>query len=346
MADSAPIPQRTTVGCIRNSLSRRYTAAAVAAFSQRVGRAQVHRLLKHYRGKYQSYIMIPLMENKMKWDRSKKKKFPDIEIEMSNTHYNGNDEKITKDETSIQMIPLWSTKQNIDTPNFGVKEQSLIMQSGDSGIESVQASPAQKANKPCSSSTIDMYDVPGPSTSRRFSSVYLHPDRARFNYPSPIASCSRDHNAIEVGDFGIVDGGGNLSAASSDASSLSVPGSGGPGGHRHSIPWGRRRSSTWTGRYSDAMDPEFTDLQRMTTRGSVGMHSLSDSLHKLTFTQSLAFPELARKLASRRRQEQLRAAINDNSQDDFEACSKFVAVAGGFLLSLMVYCVVNKYGKV
>lgn len=74
----------------------------------------------------------------MKWDRSKKKKFPDIEIEMSNTHYNGNDEKITKDETSIQMIPLWSTKQNIDTPNFGVKEQSLIMQSGDSGIESVQ----------------------------------------------------------------------------------------------------------------------------------------------------------------------------------------------------------------
>lgn len=83
----------------------------------------------------------------------------------------------------------------------------------------------------------------------------------------------------------------------------------------------------------------------MNTRGSVGMHSLSDSLHKLTFTQSLAFPELARKLATRRRQEQLRAAINDTSQDDFEACSKFVAVAGVFLLSLMVYCVVNRYGK-
>ncbi|CAI6353733.1 unnamed protein product [Macrosiphum euphorbiae] len=141
------------------------------------------------------------MENKMKWDRSKKKKFPpDIEIEMSNTHYNGNDEKITRDETSIQMIPLWSNKQNIDIPSpiIGIKEQSFILQSGDSGIDSVQASPAQKANKPCNSSTIDMYDVPGPSTSRRFSSVYLHPDRARFNYPSPIASCSRDHNAIEV----------------------------------------------------------------------------------------------------------------------------------------------------
>jgi len=80
------------------------------------------------------------MENKMKWDRPKKKKFPNIEIEMSNTHYNGNDEKISRDETSIQMIPLWSTKQNIDIPppNFGVKEQSFIIQNGDSGIESVQ----------------------------------------------------------------------------------------------------------------------------------------------------------------------------------------------------------------
>lgn len=147
----------------------------------------------------------------------------------------------------------------------------------------------------------------------------------------------------QVSDFGMVDGGGNLSPASSDASSLSMPG--GPDGHRHSIPWGRRRSSSWTGQYSDAIDPDFVDLQRMTTRGSVGMHSLSDSLHKLTLTQSLAFPELARKLASRRRQEQLRASINNTSQDDFEACSKFVAVVGGFLLSLLVYCVVNKYGK-
>lgn len=79
------------------------------------------------------------MENKMKWDRSKKKKFPDIEIEMSNTHYNGNDEKIKKDETPIQMIPLWS-KQNADlaSPNLGIKEHSFIIQSGDSGIESVQ----------------------------------------------------------------------------------------------------------------------------------------------------------------------------------------------------------------
>ena len=85
-------------------------------------------------------FQIPLMENKKKWDRSKKKKFPDIEIEMSRTRYNGNDEKITREETSIQMIPLWSNKQNIDTssPSIEVKEQSFIIQSGDSGIESVQ----------------------------------------------------------------------------------------------------------------------------------------------------------------------------------------------------------------
>lgn len=76
----------------------------------------------------------------MKWDRSKKKKFPDIEIEMSNTNYNGKEEKITKEETSIQMIPLWSNNQNADltSPNLGVKEHSFILQSGDSGIESVQ----------------------------------------------------------------------------------------------------------------------------------------------------------------------------------------------------------------
>lgn len=113
--------------------------------------------------------------------------------------------------------------------------------------------------------------------------------------------------------------------------------------YRDDYQWDRRRrSSTWTGRYSDKnSDPEFDNLRMH--RGSVGMHSLSDSLNKLTFTQSLAFPELARKLASRRRQEQLRSAINDTSQEDFEACSKFIAVAGVFLLSLMVYGVVNKY---
>lgn len=58
----------------------------------------------------------------------------------------------------------------------------------------IQASPAQKVNK-AGSSTADIYDAPGPSTSRRYSSVYLHPDRARLN---PIATSSHDHGAAEV----------------------------------------------------------------------------------------------------------------------------------------------------
>lgn len=143
-------------------------------------------------------------------------------------------------------------------------------------------------------------------------------------------------------------GGDNISAASSNASStMSVAASGDPGfgGYRHGDPWSRRRSSTWTGRYSDSADPEFANI-RMAARGSVGMHSLSDSLHRLTFTQSLAFPELARKLATRRRQEELRAANKQRSKEDIETCSKFVAVAGVFLLSVILYGAVSKYKKV
>lgn len=62
----------------------------------------------------------------------------------------------------------------------------------------IQVSPAQKTNKAGGSSTIDIYDIPGPSTSRRYSSVYLHPDRARFNNFSSIASSSPDPTAVEV----------------------------------------------------------------------------------------------------------------------------------------------------
>lgn len=80
------------------------------------------------------------MENKMKWDRSKKKKFPSIEIEMSSTHYNDNNAKTTEDETSVTMFPAWSSKQNINSPSpvRGFKEHNFVLHSGDSGIESVQ----------------------------------------------------------------------------------------------------------------------------------------------------------------------------------------------------------------
>lgn len=59
-------------------------------------------------------------------------------------------------------------------------------------------SPTKNSTSKASSSTVDIYDVPGPSTSRRYSSAYLHPDRARFNHACTIASSSREHNIIEV----------------------------------------------------------------------------------------------------------------------------------------------------
>lgn len=80
------------------------------------------------------------MENKMKWDRSKKKKFPSIEIEMSNTHYNDNNTRTAEEETSVTMFPMWSSKQNTNSPSpvRGFKEHNFVLHSGDSGIESVQ----------------------------------------------------------------------------------------------------------------------------------------------------------------------------------------------------------------
>lgn len=64
----------------------------------------------------------------------------------------------------------------------------------------IQASPAQKETKNRSSSVaIDIYDLPGPSTSRNFGSVYLHPDHALYHHSSgPVAGCSRDSDPTEV----------------------------------------------------------------------------------------------------------------------------------------------------
>jgi hypothetical protein len=81
------------------------------------------------------------MENKMKWDKPKKKNknYPSIEIEMSSTSYSGHNEK-TAEEPSVSMFPVWSSKHNANSssPGRGIKEQSFILHSGDSGIESVQ----------------------------------------------------------------------------------------------------------------------------------------------------------------------------------------------------------------
>lgn len=110
----------------------------------------------------------------------------------------------------------------------------------------------------------------------------------------------------------------------------------------------RRRSSTMTaGRYSlfDALDLEYA-LLRAAARGSVGPYSLSESLHKLTFTQSLAFPALARGLATKRRRS--RQSINSrrtlgSGDSGLNAFAKVITVLVLVLVSVLVFAVVYKF---
>lgn len=114
---------------------------------------------------------------------------------------------------------------------------------------------------------------------------------------------------------------------------------------RHSDPWDRRRrSSTLTARYSllDALDLEYA-LLRAAARGSVGPYSLSESLHKLTFTQSLAFPALARGLAAKRRPSQARPPPLDPADSGLNAFAKIVTALVLMLVSVLVFCVVYKF---
>ncbi|XP_030078833.1 endochitinase A [Drosophila hydei] len=114
-------------------------------------------------------------------------------------------------------------------------------------------------------------------------------------------------------------------------------------GHQHD---GRRRSSTMTARYSlfDALDLEYV-LLRAAARGSVGPYSLSESIHKLTFTQSLAFPALARGLATKRR----RSATHTSSrplnphESGLNTCAKVVTAVVLVAISFMVFLIVYKF---
>lgn len=107
----------------------------------------------------------------------------------------------------------------------------------------------------------------------------------------------------------------------------------------------RRRSSTVT-RYSlfDALDLEYA-LLRAAARGSVGPYSLSESIHKLTFTQSLAFPALARGLASKRRRSATRMSsrpLNPN-ESGLNTCAKVVTAVILVAISFMVFLIVYKF---
>uniref|UniRef100_A0A1B0FC19 Uncharacterized protein n=1 Tax=Glossina morsitans morsitans TaxID=37546 RepID=A0A1B0FC19_GLOMM len=108
----------------------------------------------------------------------------------------------------------------------------------------------------------------------------------------------------------------------------------------------RRRSSTMTARYSlfDALDLEYA-LLRAAARGSVGPYSLSESIHKLTFTQSLAFPALARGLASKRRRSATRMSsrpLNPN-ESGLNTCAKVVTAVILVAISFMVFLIVYKF---
>ncbi|XP_045470177.1 uncharacterized protein LOC123677599 [Harmonia axyridis] len=211
----------------------------------------------------------------------------------------------------------------------------------DSGIESIQASPLPA----CTSTT----PVPSPTPSiRRPSTSLLHPDHARFLRLHPLVS--PEHTSTED----ISDGHNHLSPSSSTNSSLnSVAAAANTAavhmtGARHSDPldFGRRRSSTMTARYSlfDALDLEYA-LLRAAARGSVGPYSLSESLHKLTFTQSLAFPALARGLAGKRRRSYQSSNTRplNSAEGGLNAFAKVVTALVLVLVSVLVFAVVYKF---
>lgn len=101
-----------------------------------------------------------------------------------------------------------------------------------------------------------------------------------------------------------------------------------------------------TARYSllDALDLEYA-LIRAAARGSVGPYSLSESLHKLTFTQSLAFPALARGLANKRRSSSQSKTRNplDPNDSGLNICAKVATALILVLISVLVFGFVYKY---
>lgn len=103
-----------------------------------------------------------------------------------------------------------------------------------------------------------------------------------------------------------------------------------------------KKRVSWVDRYSmfDALDLEYA-LLRAAARGSVGPYSLSESLHKLTFTQSLAFPALARGLASKQSVPTRRP--QQHTESGLNAFAKVVTALVLVLVSVLVFGVVYKF---
>ncbi|XP_037031007.1 uncharacterized protein LOC119070673 [Bradysia coprophila] len=241
-------------------------------------------------------------------------------------------------------------------------------QTGDSGIDSIQASPSPNAFvsiagvssginiSPCASPPNES-PTPSLTKPRRLSSALLHPDHARL-LALRQQQVSPDQTSIE--DTTEFNGSGACgiqicTASSSTTSSLTSIAAASITQQRLSDPWlqtdridnnNRRRSSTMTARYSlfDALDLEYA-LLRAAARGSVGPYSLSESLHKLTFTQSLAFPALARGLATKRRRsadQSTSRPLNPN-ESGFNTFAKVITAIVLVMVSFLVFLVIYKF---
>ncbi|XP_071633272.1 uncharacterized protein [Temnothorax longispinosus] len=205
----------------------------------------------------------------------------------------------------------------------------------DSGIESIQASPSP-CGVTCNSPAMT------PQQSRRAS--LLHPDHARLqlhylhhNHHNAGAKCPPSPDRTSI-DEDHEDRPAPPSPSSSTTGSLrSMPSSAIVSMHSQD----RRRSSS---RYSmfDALDLEYA-LLRAAARGSVGPYSLSESLHKLTFTQSLAFPALARGLAAKQSVPSGRS--QQPTESGLNAFAKVVTAMVLMLVSVLVFGVVYKFAK-
>lgn len=90
----------------------------------------------------------------------------------------------------------------------------------------------------------------------------------------------------------------------------------------------------------DALDLEYA-LLRAAARGSVGPYSFSESLHKLTFTQSLAFPALARGLAAKQSIPTRRP--QQHSESGLNAFAKVVTALILMFVSVLVFGIVYKF---
>ncbi|RZB40294.1 hypothetical protein BDFB_013775, partial [Asbolus verrucosus] len=195
---------------------------------------------------------------------------------------------------------------------------------------------------PCASSS--PIHSPTPSI-RRPSSALLHPDHARLLRLYPISSpeqTSMEDVSDSQNNHVISPSSSTTSSLTSVAAAVSAAGVSRASDSTDS----RRRSSTMTARYSlfDALDLEYA-LLRAAARGSVGPYSLSESLHKLTFTQSLAFPALARGLAGKRRRSQQHNNTRplDPSESGLNAFAKVVTALVLVLVSVLVFAVVYKF---